>query len=273
MEWLIVLLVLAGLWWMLSSKGHGPARATTPRRSEYDDVAEDLSAKQRALEANRQWLDERWRMAESEKAAGSLKHFPHWFFDKATDRQRERLTRDGVKVSGNATKGQLSDIIGLFVEPGSEELEKLKFYEVRLKGALRNQTRARHELATLASDPEKERAWLMRPATAMQKEFYRFIGEKPPAGLTAEQAEARMLAVLDEMPDAQQNEWYEYEHLVDMFSDSEFRADVEIRKPTLGDIRAAMMALKAAGGAFDDPYDVADKLLEIKPALERESRN
>lgn len=271
MEWLIFLLVLGVLLWAFSSKGR--SRSSASRSSRFgDEAAEDLSAKQRALEANRAWLDERWRMAEAERAAGELKHFPRWFFEEPTERQRERLQRDDVKVSGNATKGQLSDIIGLFVEPDADELERLKFHGISLKGPLRNETRARHEIAKAEADPEKARAWLLRPATAVQREFFRFIGEKPPAGLTAEQAEAKKRATLDAMTDEQADEWFEFENLIDMFSDSEFRADVEIKKPTPGDIRAAMLALKGEGKAFDDPYDIAEKLLDMKPALERTSK-
>jgi hypothetical protein len=33
------------------------------------------TGKQRILEANQQWLTERWRMADSEEAAGNLRHF------------------------------------------------------------------------------------------------------------------------------------------------------------------------------------------------------
>ena len=47
----------------------------------------------------------------------------------------------------------------------------------------------------------------MRPASAIQKEFYRFIGEKPPAGLTHEQADAKMRGSLETMTEAQQDEW------------------------------------------------------------------
>src|SRR5574340_926043 len=73
---------------------------------------EESSGKQRLLDANKAWLEERWRMAEAEKRAGTLKLFPGWFFDPPTDRQRERLARDGVRFSGDATKGQLSESSG-----------------------------------------------------------------------------------------------------------------------------------------------------------------
>lgn len=271
MEWLVALLILGAVVWAFSSKRRG--RSSASQRSTFDNEgAERLSAKQRVLETNREWLDERWRMAEAEKAAGKLTHFPRWFFDEPTDRQRERLKSDGVNVSGKATKGQLSDIIGLFIEPDAEDLTKLKFYGVGLKGATRNQTRARHELAKLASDPEKERAWRMRPANRMHKEFYRFIGKKPPAGLTAEQAEATISAELEKLSAHQRDEWEAFESMVEEFEDREFLVDMGIRKPTLADIRGAMVAAKSAGEDLDDPYEIAERLLEVKPGLARGSK-
>ena len=230
------------------------------------------TGKQRILEANDEWLRERWRMADAEKAAGNLQHFPKWYFDEATDRQRSRLAEEGVSIARSATKGQHSDVIGLFEEPDDDDIEKLRFFGVTLKGPLLNQTRARHEVAKLHADPEKQRAWLMRPASALQKEFYRFIGEKLPAGLTFEQAEAKMHDALESMTEALQDDWSALESLIDEFDDREFRSDVEIRKPSIEDIRAAIAALKAEGKDMDDPYEVAYKLLEMKPALSRAGR-
>jgi hypothetical protein len=227
------------------------------------------SGKQRIIDANMDWLRERWRLADAEKAAGNLVHFPKWYFDDATDSQRSRLEQDGVNVSGNATKGQASDIIGLFQDPETDLLEKLKFFGITPKGQLLNETRVRHEAAKLDADPEKQRAWSQRPANAAQKEFYRLIGEKPPARLTFQQAEAYIGEALGKMSEQQQAEWDAFESLMDEFDDREFRSDVEIRKPTPADIRAAMAALKADGESFDDPYEVAEKILEMKPALAR----
>ncbi len=246
-------------------------RSSPPRSSTAGGSASrgGSTGKQRILEANEQWLRERWRMADNEKAAGNLQHFPNWFFDEATDRQRNRLAGDGVKLTRSASKGQHSDVIGLFEEPDSEDLDKLKFFGVTLKGPLLNQTRTRHEVAKLDSDPEKRRAWLTRPASAIQKEFYRFIGEKPPAGLTCEQAEARMNDAQETMTDAQQDEWSALENLIEEFEDRELRSDLEIRKPSPADIRSAMAALKAEGKEFDDPYEIAEKLLKVKPTLRR----
>jgi hypothetical protein len=131
-----------------------------------------------------------------------------------------------------------------------------------------NETRAGHEAAKLDADPEKQRAWSQR-ATASQKEFYRFIGEKPPARLTFEQAAAKIAEASDKLTEKQQAEWDAFESLLDEFEDREFRSDMDIRKPSAADIRSAMAALSADGKEFDDPCDVAEKLLEMKPSLAR----
>jgi hypothetical protein len=281
-EIILILLLVVGVIAYLGAAGRSSRSSSTTRSSTQSSTRSSSTrsespsrsgstGKQRILEANDEWLRERWRMADAEKAAGNLQHFPNWYFDEATDRQRNKLAEQGVSIARSATKGQHSDVIGLFEEPDDEEIEKLRFFGVTLKGSLLNQTRARHEVAKVHADPEKQRAWLMRPASALQKEFYRFIGEKPPAGLTFEQAEAKMHNVHESMTEAQQDEWSTLESLIDDFEDREFRNDVEIRKPSIADIRAAMAALKAEGAEFEDPYEVAEKLLKIKPALARAS--
>lgn len=211
-------------------------------------------------------------MARTEKAAGNLQSFGTWYFDAPTERQIERLKRERISIHAGATKGEVSDVIGLFVEPDDEDLEKLNFFDVKLQGALRNQTRARHEVAKLDSEPKNEMASARRPATAMQKEFYKFIESKPPVGLTYEQAEKAIGEALEVMPEPKSEEWDSFESLVSDFDDRDFRGDVGIRKPTIAEIRKAVDALKVENKERDDVYDpyiVAEKLLEIKPSLAR----
>ena len=270
MTYVVIFIVIVVILYALGARGRGPATGSTSARS--GSSSKGSTGKQRIIEANQEWLRERWRLADAEKAAGNLRHFPKWFFDEATDRQRNRLAEDGVTITRSASKGPHSDVIGLFEEPDSEDIDKLKFFGVMLKGPLLNQTRARHEVAKLDSDPEKQRAWLTRPASAIQKEFYRFIGEKAPAELTCEQAEARMNEAQETMTEAQQDEWSALENLIQEFEDRELRNDLEIRKPSPSDIRSAITALKAEGKAFDDPYEIADKLQAIKPALVRATK-
>ena len=260
---IIVLVVLALLGGMGGSKQTRSSGSST-------GSGRAISSRQAVLDANMPWLRERWHAAETEEKSGTYKLFPKWYFDDASDRQRDRLARDGLRLSSGASKGQHSDAIGLFEPPEPEALEILKFFDIALKGPLRNETRARHEVAKILADPEKQRAWLARPAEPLQREFYRFIETKPPAGLTFEQAENKMREVLPTLKEQQQDEWADFSNIVEEFDDREFRADVEIKKPSPTDIRTAMAALKAEGKAADDPYEIADKLRSLKPSLSRQ---
>lgn len=251
---------------------HGESRST--RNSSGNSRAgnrerERDRGKQRTIEENEPWLRDRWRLAKAEQESGALKLFPQWYFEDPTDRQRARLEADGINISAGASKGQYSDYIGLFVDPEPHELEMLKFFNIQLNGSMRNQTRVRHEIALIEADQEKQRAWLGRPANNVQKEFYRFIGEKPPKGLTYEQAEAKMRTSQDTMEESQLDEWSAFENMLEEFEDSDFRSDLEIRKPSPGDIRAAMATLKSEGKDAEDPYAIAEKLLAMKPELKR----
>lgn len=268
MEFVLIVVVVVVVLMFIGALGGSSSRSGASGRSS-GSAARSSNPKQRVLEANDAWLRERWAAAEADQTAGNTQRFPAWYFDEATDRQRNRLTEDGIRLTSGASKGQHSDVIGLFVEPEPEELEMLKFFGIVLKGPLRNQTRARHEIAIVQADPEKQRAWLTRPADALQREFYRFIGAKPPAGLTFEQAEAKMGDAQATLTEAQRDEWSMLENLVEEFEDRELRSDLEIRKPSPADIRAAMQALKSEGMEADDPYTIAEKLLVIKPALKR----
>ena len=61
------------------------------------------------------WLKERWDRVQHEKDSGVLRTVSQWYFDEATERQLSRLKRIGLKLNTEQiTKGQASDIIGLF---------------------------------------------------------------------------------------------------------------------------------------------------------------
>lgn len=266
MELLIVPIVLLVLWFLFSGK---TTRRDVSRANSASGNTE-IGRKRRILDANMTWLQERWNMADATHAAGTPVHLPEWYFDAATDRQRDRLLRDGLSVSGIPNKGQASDIIGLFEPPDDEEaVDKLKFFGVLPKGEQLNQTRVRHELAMLESDPSKEEAWRNRPATPWQRECYRFLGEKPSTGVTFAQAEAKFDEAFRALPQEKQDEWSQFEDVVEEFEDSEARKDMDIKKPTLADIRIAMAEMRAAGKDPTDAFEVAEYLIESKPSLAR----
>lgn len=133
------------------------------------------------------WLQERWDLAQR-LGVGDV--FPAWYFDQMTESQARRLEEDGRRYSGQLTKGQASDLIGLGEQPDEEDREVLRFFKRPLRGM--NETRARHEIALLFQEEANRKAWADRPATTRQREFFRFFGMKPAAGLLKREADQQI---------------------------------------------------------------------------------
>ena len=226
--------------------------------------------------ANSEWLEARWKEAIRERESGSFSLVPKWFFDDATDRQLERIRNLGLRFSvKRMTKGQASDIIGVFEPVEEEHHEILRFFKVPTKGF--NASLARHEVAKLFTDPKKSRAWQNRPSTALQKEFYHFFDIKIPAGLTysaAEKTIAEKQEVLDNEESPLLNEWESLESIWVQLLDPETREGYEIKKPGPAVIKAAIETLRAEGNSLskleEDLQLVTDKIILLKPELQRE---
>lgn len=215
------------------------------------------------------WLQERWELAQRE-GIGDV--FPSWYFDHMTERQARRLEEDGRKYSGQLTKGQASDLIGLGEQPNEEDREVLRFFKSPLRGM--NETRARHEIALLFREEANRKAWEDRPATARQREFFRFFGQKPKSGLLKREADHQIqecLDVAEENNDPRAEQWIIYDSILEDFDDPDFRETYSIRKPSTPAIRKAIDALLALGRSWDDldSDSVADYLVESNPDLER----
>ena len=114
------------------------------------------------------WLRDRWKLAKEQEESGSHDGmFPDWYFDQATESQLDRLDLLDVLCDRSAlTKGQASDLIGMFEPPGSGEVAILEFFGVSTQGWKR--TRVRHEIAKIFRDPANIKAWEERPAAAGQ---------------------------------------------------------------------------------------------------------
>src|SRR5687767_12600157 len=101
---------------------------------------------------HKEWLSSRWSEAKRQLEAGDLKSFPSWYFDEVTERQAELLASKGINLpDGPVSKGQASDLIGLFFPVDEEDKAVLKFFKVPTKGL--NQTTARAEAVKLLADP------------------------------------------------------------------------------------------------------------------------
>lgn len=104
------------------------------------------------------WLFERWDEAYRQLDIGELKTFPKWFFDEASEIQMRLLAEKGLDhLVIPLTKGQASDVIGLFLPVENEDAELLKFFSISVEGL--NQTTARATAAIVLADPAREIKW------------------------------------------------------------------------------------------------------------------
>lgn len=222
-----------------------------------------------------QWLRERWKLAKEHKIAGKEDVFPKWYFDDVTERQKTRLDDLGIKAGKTISKGQASDLIGMHEPADENALAILRFFKRSTKGM--NQTKARHEVAQILSDPDNVKAWESRPPTKEQKEFCKFFGLMMEKGLTASDAEKLITeheSKLAEEEDPRLDEWGAFSEIMEELSDSEMRADYEIKKPSVSLIKSALDDLGQQGKSYRDVADEIDilveKLVELKPELQRE---
>lgn len=218
------------------------------------------------------WLSSRWAEAKKHNHAGDIKTFPSWFFHEATERQLKLLTEKGITLSGGQlSKGQASDVIGLFFPAEECDKEMLRFFKIPIKGF--NQTTASAEVAKLQADPEKAAAWDQRPAEAIQKEFYRFFGVKVPSRQTY-LAAAEYISKHQQTLDSQKlDDWNAYEFILEELLDKATRDSFDIKKPSVATIRTAIDALRQSGMSLSDLEDdleiVTQKLIELQPELEK----
>jgi hypothetical protein len=162
MEFLGVLFIVVGLilYSALLGNKKSKKRGTTRRTH--------LSEEETIFNEHKEWLSSRWSEAKRQLESGDLKSFPSWYFHEVTERQSGFLTDKGINLSGGQlSKGQASDVIGLFFPMDDDDKEFLKFFDVPTKGL--NQTTARAEVAKLQADPEKAAAWKRRPVEPIQK--------------------------------------------------------------------------------------------------------
>lgn len=216
------------------------------------------------------WLREHWQLIDQlgDKAVESG-YIPQWYIEPATPRQLQRLRDDGVAVDKKIQKGQASDLIGLFEEPDDDDMTVLRFF--KQAAGVRSSTHARVLVSKLFLKQENRDRWAARPATVLQKEFYRFAGEKPPKGVTFNQAADYIRAKVSEMDQDTADQWGAFESAYEDFHDPENRRYSDVKKPSMTDFKKAFSAVVDAGGDphLVDASDIEEKLLEINPALEK----
>ena len=276
MEWLgIIAVALVVYFFLQSGKKRKASGGNAGRSTGSTPVSPKGSARDRVLDDNADWLRARWADADRVRAAGTLANFPAWYFDPVTERQLERIHRDGISVSSSGlTKGKASDLIGLF-EPVEDKHEAiLRFFKVPLRGM--TQSRAIHEVGKLFADAKNAEAWKLRPAEPMEKEFLRLFDMKVPKDLICVDAERLInehTVKLSKEHSPKLDEWNSFESIVTDLPDKETRDEYDLKKPSLSVLRAAIDALRKEGNSMDDLAGdldmVAHKLIELKPELEK----
>lgn len=264
MEYLIGIAVIVLIFYLLSRQSTASQPKLRPEAGHKREVDDDLG-----------WLHERWKLADAHQQSGRENIFPKWYFDNVTERQEDRLKDLGIETGREVTKGQASDLIGIH-EPAEERcLAILKFFKRSTKGM--NQTKARHEVAQIMSEPDKVAAWESRPSTQEQKEFFKFFGLKSGRGLTAPDAEkiiAQHESELAEAEDPRLDEWEAFSEILEELADSKMRAAYDIKKPSAALVKSALSELEKEGKSYRDVADeidlLVDKLVALKPELQRD---
>jgi len=194
---------------------------------------------------------------------------PRWYNDPVTEAQLKRLEDDEIQLPGRViTKGQASDLIGLAEDPGLGELEILKFFKITGL-PVKHRSIALIEIERLMADPENASQWNNRPATPIQKEYYRYFGLQARKGLTASEAQDTIAA--NELTDEQDDEWFSYSDIFEELQDKDFRESYDLKKPSITLIRQAIKQRTDQGEKITElsADDIVDTLLEIKPDLEK----
>ena len=239
----------------------------TARRPDFDDPS---SIKREYLQDASAWLNERWVRAEQKKGDPEDTEFGAWYYEEPTERQLKFIKELGVsKMAKGKSKGQVSDLIGLFNEPETFQLEVMMFFKIPSRGI--SQTEARDAVGKLLSDAEKRAAWEQRPPTTMQREFYKFFGLPVPKGITLQQMKEDIDTKLEEMGDDVSEEWDYFETVYDDLVDPEFRKDLELKKVSLAIYRVYIKKKRDLGIKLSDldSYEVAEELLDQHPGLQR----
>ena len=112
------------------------------KHNKKSGVNQNNAARSKVIDDNIDWLRQRWDRIQAEKNSGVLKSVSNWYFDDATAQQLLQIEQLGFNLSNEKiSKGQASDIIGLFEPAETKNMTILKNHNVPLNGI--NQTKAR----------------------------------------------------------------------------------------------------------------------------------
>lgn len=116
-----------------------------------------------------------------------------------------------------------------------------------------------------------------QPASASQKNYYKYFGMPVPKGLTSGESEKTIDEHRNKLraEDPSKLEEYDaYESIIDEFDDSDFRETYDVKKVSKTILNDALNQLKQEGKTLsylsDNIQEVVDKVIHLKPELERD---
>jgi len=268
MEFLLILVVVVVIYLVIKGV-FGSGGADLNQRVEKNSGVGKNKKPSGELE---QWLLDRWALADAQEDTGQGAVFGSWYFDSVTEFQLKKLEELDVNMKGDPTKGQASDLIGLYEKPEPESLQVLKFFKVPVRGM--SETKAKHEVGLIFSDDKNVQAWDARPVIASQKEFFKFFGIKLSKGMTHDAAKtfiSKHTKELRKKSDPVYDDWLSYEDILQEIADSDFRDTYEIKKPSATLVKKALKELLDNDMSYADIADdidiLVDKLTDLKPEL------
>ena len=264
--WIILSLSAIVLLIMLYAK----KQAANSASAAADDDDESSIDNKKIFDANIGWLQERWDIAKQSQETGNNAYFPKWYFDDMTDRQKTILNAMGYKIKGTPSKGQASDLIGLFepIEPDNEEI--LQYFHVHIPSVQMSETRGRCEVQKLFSDPENKRKFADRPASAIQKEFFRYFGIEMPH-LKTHECLAKAITEYSESLEQSSHDalagWEAFEDVYEELADRESCHDYGLKSVRLETLMETFKLLIKEGSKPDaiTPDDIANAILRSHP--------
>lgn len=114
-----------------------------------------------------------------------------------------------------------------------------------------------------------------QPADSSQKDYFQFFAMPIPKGLTSGQAEQTISEHRNTSKPEEQDKWEGYVNIFEEFDDKDFRDGYDLKKVSNTVLMEAINQLKAQGKTYkylsDNIDEVAEKIIELKPDLEKQT--
>ena len=189
------------------------------------------------------------------------------------------IDKNAIKVIGVTPSAR--SFVGYVPKDVAEQIAATGFFDkvqprlVRTYLGSKNYAEIRFQIIGLKEQINVFNAFLEnQPATDWQKQYYKFFGVPLPKGLTtgvAAQSIAKHTSTLGDGAELQ--EFNAYIDILEEFDDSDFRQMYDVKKTSKAVLDAALAQMLKEGATYQslDIQDVVDRVIELKPTLQRSS--